>query len=100
MQKGVIKIDNINIFKALSDNVRRDILVLLNNGPLSAGEISEKYKLTNSTISYHLSILKKSNLIYEKKNKNYIVYYINTSVFQDLILWIIQFKGGNHNESI
>ncbi|MBS4974962.1 MULTISPECIES: autorepressor SdpR family transcription factor [Clostridium] len=92
--------DNINIFKALSDNVRRDILVLLNNGPLSAGEISEKYKLTNSTISYHLSILKKSNLIYEKKNKNYIVYYINTSVFQDLILWIIQFKGGNHNESI
>lgn len=96
----VIKIDNINIFKALSDNVRRDILVLLNNGPLSAGEISEKYKLTNSTISYHLSILKKSNLIYEKKNKNYIVYYINTSVFQDLILWIIQFKGGNHNESI
>ena len=96
----MIKIDNINIFKALSDNVRRDILVLLNNGPLSAGEISEKYKLTNSTISYHLSILKKSNLIYEKKNKNYIVYYINTSVFQDLILWIIQFKGGNHNESI
>lgn len=96
----VIKIDNINIFKALSDNVRRDILVLLNNGPLSAGEISEKYKLTNSKISYHLSILKKSNLIYEKKNKNYIVYYINTSVFQDLILWIIQFKGGNHNESI
>ncbi|WP_440250627.1 autorepressor SdpR family transcription factor [Clostridium sp.] len=88
------------MFKALSDNVRRDILVLLNNGPLSAGEISEKYKLTNSTISYHLSILKKSNLIYEKKNKNYIVYYINTSVFQDLILWIIQFKGGNHNESI
>ena len=70
----VIKIDNINIFKALSDNVRRDILVLLNNGPLSAGEISEKYKLTNSTISYHLSILKKSNLIYEKKIK--IILYI------------------------
>lgn len=83
-----------NTFKALSDPVRRDILLTLRNNSLTVGEIVEKYNLSNSTISYHLSILKKANLVIEKKYKNYIYYEVNVSVFEDMMVWITQFVGG------
>ncbi|MFS9328391.1 autorepressor SdpR family transcription factor [Streptococcus anginosus] len=83
-----------NTFKALSDPVRRDILLTLRNNSLTVGEIVEKYNLSNSTISYHLSILKKANLVKEKKYKNYIYYEVNVSVFEDMMVWITQFVGG------
>lgn len=85
------------MFKALSDPVRREILVLLKNKPLPAGEISKNFNLSNATISYHLSALKKANLVFECKYKNFIYYEINTSVFEEVVLWISQF-GGNKNE--
>lgn len=84
-----------NTFKALSDPVRRDILLTLRNNSLTVGEIVEKYNLSNSTISYHLSILKKANLVKEKKYKNYIYYEVNVSVFEDMMVWITQFVGGD-----
>ena len=59
-------------FKALSDPVRREILVLLKSGRLSAGEISSHFSLTGATVSYHLSLLKKAGLITETKQKNFI----------------------------
>ena len=59
-------------FKALSDPARREILTLLKDGRLSAGEIGAHFDMTGATISYHLSILKKSGLIFEQKEKNYI----------------------------
>ena len=62
-------------FKALSDPARREILTLLKDGRLSAGEIGAHFDMTGATISYHLSILKKSGLIFEQKEKNYIYYY-------------------------
>ena len=58
-------------FKALSDPVRREILVLLKSGRLSAGEISSHFSLTGATVSYHLSLLKKAGLITETKQKNF-----------------------------
>ena len=61
-------------FKALSDPARREILTLLKDGRLSAGEIGAHFDMTGATISYHLSILKKSGLIFEQKEKNYIYY--------------------------
>ena len=61
-------------FKALSDPVRREILQLLKNGKMSAGEIGGHFDMTGATISYHLKILKKAELIFEKKEKNYIYY--------------------------
>lgn len=85
------------IFKALSDPVRRDILVMLKKGRMSAGEIGEHFKLTNATVSYHLNKLKKADLIIESKYKNYIYYEINLSVFEDVIVWFAQF-GGEKNE--
>lgn len=85
------------IFKALSDPVRRDILVMLKKGKMSAGEIGEHFNLTNATVSYHLNKLKKADLIIESKYKNYIYYEINLSVFEDVIVWFAQF-GGERNE--
>lgn len=79
-------------FKALSDPVRREILEMLKEGALSAGDIANKFDMTQATISYHLSILKKANLVYERKEKNYIYYDLNASVFEEMILWLKQFK--------
>lgn len=87
-------------FKALSDPVRRKILVMLKEGKMSAGEIAEQFDMTPATISYHLSQLKKAGLLFETKYKNYIYYEINVSVFEELMLWITQFGGvDNENES-
>ena len=81
-------------FKALSDPVRREILIMLRDGKLSAGEIAGKFDMTGATISYHLSQLKKAGLITESKYKNFIYYELNASVFEEVILWISQFGGG------
>lgn len=83
-----------NIFKVLADQQRRDILVMLKNGRMNAGEIAQELKITPAALSYHLKLLKGADLIMEYKQKNFIYYEINTSVFDELILWIGQFGGG------
>lgn len=85
-------------FSALSDPVRREILVLLRDGSLSAGEIGKKFDITAAAISYHLNKLKKADLIRESKYKNYVYYELNASIFEEILLWIEQFKGGKQNE--
>lgn len=80
-------------FKALSDPARREILELLKSGQLSAGDIAAKFDMTNATISYHLSILKKADLVRESRQKNFIFYELNASVFEELMLWFSQFKN-------
>lgn len=86
-------------FKALADPVRREILVLLKKGKMSAGDIAAKFNMTKATISYHLSILKKAELISETKYKNFIYYEINVSVFEEVMIWFSQFKGVNNDEN-
>ena len=67
-----------NTFKALSDPVRMDILDMLRkNGSLNAGDIAKEFNLTNATISYHLKILKNADLVYERREKNFIFYELN-----------------------
>lgn len=83
-----------NIFKVLADKQRRDILVMLKNGRMNAGEIAEQLGVTPAALSYHLKLLKGADLIMEYKQKHFIYYEINTSVFDELILWIGQFGGG------
>lgn len=83
------------VFKALSDPIRREILVLLKEDKLTAGEISSHFNMTNATISYHLSKLKDADLISETKYKNFIYYHINASVLEEIIIWVSQFNGGN-----
>ena len=82
-----------NIFKVLSDQQRRDILVLLKNGRMNAGELAERLGISPAALSYHLKLLKGADLILEYRQKNYIYYEVNTSVFEELILWVKQFGG-------
>ena len=79
-------------FKALSDPVRREILLLLRGGRLSAGEIGSHFEMTGATISYHLGILKKADLVFETREKNYIYYGLNTSVVEEVMLWLSQLR--------
>ena len=83
-----------NLFKVLADEQRREILVMLKSGRMSAGEIAEALNIPPAALSYHLKQLKGADLVMEYKHKNFIYYEINTSVFEELILWIKQF-GGN-----
>lgn len=88
-------------FKALSDPVRREILVILRDGKMSAGKIGEQFDMSGATISYHLSQLKKAGLVFETKYKNFIYYELNVSVFEEVMLWFSQFgkevPGGENN---
>lgn len=81
-------------FKALSDPVRLEILNMLKkNGRMNAGEIADNFDLSKATISHHLKMLKEQDLIYETKEKNFIYYELNTSVFEDILTWIVKFRG-------
>jgi DNA-binding transcriptional ArsR family regulator len=85
-------------FKALSDPVRREILVMLKNGSMTAGSIAQRFDMTGATISYHLSQLKKAGLVFETRQKNFIIYQLNTSVFEETMLWLAQFNERKKNE--
>lgn len=87
-----------NTLKALSDPTRRAILNHLRDGSMTAGEIAAKFDMTAATISHHLSTLKKADLINEKKQKNFIYYSLNTSVLEEVLLWIETLKGDTTNE--
>ena len=83
--------------KVLSDPVRREILQLLKKERMTAGSIAEAVGMTPAALSYHLKLLKKAEFVLEYKDKNFIWYEINTTVFDEIILWLQQF-GGNGNE--
>ena len=85
-------------FKALGDPVRREILVFLKDGKMSAGDLAARFDMTQASVSYHLSQLKRAELIREEKYKNYIYYELNTSVFEEVVLWLSQFGGNEHEK--
>lgn len=74
--------------KALSDPTRREILNLLKNGSLSAGEISDAFPVSGAAISRHLSVLKDADLIRDKRDGKFIYYDLNASVLEEIILFI------------
>ena len=84
-------------FKAMSDPARREILMLLRGGRMSAGEIGSHFEMTGATISYHLNILKKAELVFESREKNFVYYDLNTSVVEELMLWLSELKGGSND---
>ena len=85
-------------FKAMSDVQRRAILDMLKDGRMNAGEIAQRLGITHAALSYHLRLLKGAELITEYKEKNFVYYELNTSVFDELVLWLGQF-GGRRNEN-
>ena len=79
-------------FKALADPTRRKILELLKERDLTAGEISEYFNMTKPSISNHLKILKQADLVQDEKRGQFVIYSLNTTVFQDLIGWFSAFR--------
>jgi DNA-binding transcriptional ArsR family regulator len=80
------------LFKALSDENRRKILDLLRDRDLTVGEIADHFEMSKPGISQHLSVLKNANLVFAEKKGQYVFYSLNSSVFQDVMKWIIQFN--------
>jgi DNA-binding transcriptional ArsR family regulator len=88
-----------SVFKALADPTRRQILDLLKDGDLTAGEIAEHFSISKPSISNHLNILKNAELVLAEKKGQFIVYSLNTTVFQEVIKWLMDMsKGGAKDE--
>ncbi len=82
-----------NTIKALSDPVRREILEMLRAGRLSAGDISGHFTISGAAVSKHLSVLKEADLIRDTREGKYIFYELNTSVLEEVMLWLGTLKG-------
>ena len=78
-------------FKILSDDQRREIITMLRGGRMSAGDIADRLGITPAALSYHLKLLKKANAVIEYREKNFIYYELNTSVFDEILVWLGQF---------
>ena len=79
--------------KALSDPIRREILELLKSGRHSAGEIAEKFPVSGAAVSKHLTVLKEADLIRDNREGKFIFYELNTSVLEEVMLWLTGLKG-------
>ncbi|MCH5353981.1 MAG: winged helix-turn-helix transcriptional regulator [Acutalibacter sp.] len=83
--------------RALADPIRRDILNLLKQGKMSAGDIAAHFPVTGASISRHLSVLKDADLIRDNREGKFIFYELNASVLEEIMLWIADLKGGSDN---
>ncbi|MEG1783020.1 MAG: autorepressor SdpR family transcription factor [Oscillospiraceae bacterium] len=84
--------------KALSDPTRRRILELLKKGPMSAGDLGKEFNMTGATLSHHLSVLKKAQLVSDEKRGTFIYYDINTTVMEDMFAWVNSLLGENNEK--
>lgn len=89
-----------NTFSAIADPVRREILSVLKDGKLSAGEIASHFDMTGAAVSYHLNILKKADLVSESRYKNFIYYELNTTVLDEIILWLEELKENSNSGTV
>ena len=84
--------------RALADPIRREVLTLLKSGSMTAGGIAAHFEVTAASVSRHLSVLKDAQLIHDRRDGKYIYYELNTSVLEDIMLWIATLKGENEDE--
>ena len=82
-----------NTMKALGDPIRREILGMLKSGRRSAGELGEKFPVSAAAVSKHLSVLKEADLIRDSREGKFIYYELNTSVLEEVMLWLTGLKG-------
>jgi DNA-binding transcriptional ArsR family regulator len=85
-----------NTMRALSDPIRREILNLLKQGRMSAGDIVDHFNVTGASISRHLSVLREADLIRDHREGKFIFYELNASVLEEIMLWISDIKGGKN----
>ena len=81
------------LFKALNDQTRRDILELLKESDMTAGEIADHFSISKPSISHHLDLLKQANLVVAVKEGQFIYYSINTTVLDEMLKWMIHLTG-------
>ncbi len=84
--------------KALSDPIRREILNILKKGRMSAGEICEHFEVTDASISRHLSVLKEADLVRDNREGKFIIYELNASVLEEILLWVQDLKGEDSDD--
>lgn len=94
-RKKVSKMSLNTMFKALSDPIRRKILLMLKKQDMTAGEIAEEFDISKPSISHHLNILKQAGMVIDERKGQYIYYSINTSVFEDVVSFALQLTGRN-----
>ena len=87
-----------NTLRAISDPIRREILEILKDGRMSAGDIVARFEVTGASISRHLSVLKEADLIRDKREGKFIFYELNTSVLEDIMIFITNLKGDKKND--
>ena len=87
-----------NTLKALSDPIRREILNLLKQGRMSAGDIADHFPVTGASISRHLSVLKEADLIRDTREGKFIYYDLNASVLEEILLWVEDLKGETEHD--
>ena len=80
------------LFKALNDETRRQIVELLKEKDMNAGEIAERFDISKPSISHHLDILKHADLVSSEKRGQFVEYSLNTTILEDLINWILTLK--------
>lgn len=86
-----------NTIKALSDPIRREILEMLKAGRLPAGEIANRFSVSGAAVSKHLSVLREADLIRDAREGKFIFYELNTSVLEEVMLWLTGLKGDKHD---
>lgn len=84
--------------RAIADPTRREILNLLKQGRMSAGDIVSHFNITGASISRHLSVLKEADLVRDEREGQFIFYELNTSVLEDVLCWIAEIKGVEKND--
>ena len=96
--KGAVALGIQKTITALSDPIRREILELLKEGRLSAGDIAEKFSVSAPAVSKHLAILKESDLIRDTREGKFIFYELNTSVLEEVMLWMSSLRGDKNDQ--
>jgi DNA-binding transcriptional ArsR family regulator len=81
------------VFKALSDPTRRQVLKLLRGGSKTAGELAEAFDITKGSLSHHFNVLKAADLVRFERRGQQIVYSLNTTVFEDVATQLLELFG-------
>lgn len=86
------------MFKALSDPIRRKILIMLKKRDMTAGEIAEEFDISKPSISHHLNMLKQAGMVMDERKGQFICYSINTSVFEDVVSFGMELCGSKQRK--
>ena len=98
LNEGGMNVSMQDTLQALADPTRREILNLLKQSRMSAGEISNHFSISGAAVSRHLSVLKEADLIRDEREGKYIYYELNATVLEEILLWISELKGGKDHD--